>query len=304
VSSFLLGTISALVVGACVSPVLILALGAAITQGDPWLGAVIMGSMAVGMGLLLVLFGFGAGWLLPKTGEWMNSIQILFGLMVLGVAIYLLESLGLFPVLYLWAALFIFSGFYIYQLITDTHKPLLNSFIKMLGTMLILWGSMSLVGASLGSSNVLNPLQNLFTNVSASNGIATRSTNANGDALEFHHTTTLDEVNALLQQATASQKPVLIDFYADWCLDCKRMLRTTYKETQVQRALKDWVLIKIDVTNTSSISEEVKRFFKVFGPPATLFFKRNGVEHANLRQYGYLNKDDFVNIINRATNSD
>ena len=291
ISSFALGLVSALVVGACVSPVLILALGAAITQGDPVLGASIMGAMATGMGLLLILFGFGAGWILPRAGAWMNQVQVLFGLMVLGVAIYLLDSLAVFPVLYLWAALLLITGFYLWQLSSDVSSGLLKSVWKASGVAVICWGLMSLIGASIGSVSILKPLENLTLNNAAQN---------NNNAVEFAHTTSLQEVQNLLQNAQQAKQPVFVDFYADWCLDCKRMQRTTYRETSVINALTNWSKIEIDVTDTSDQSEEVKRYFDVFGPPATLLFDSNGNEYQNLRQYGYLNEADFLSLINKA----
>ena len=290
-SSFGLGLVSALVVGACVSPVLILALGAAITKGDPILGASIMGSMAIGMGLLLILFGFGAGWILPKAGAWMNQVQTLFGLMVLGVAIYLLDTLGAFPTLYLWAALLLVAGFFIWHIATEVDSGLLKSSWRALSIGVMAWGLMALTGASLNSTNILNPLETLA---------ARNATPAQTSAVEFTHTTTLDEVTSLLDQAKKSQKPVLIDFYADWCLDCKRMERTTYREQNVISALENWSKIEIDVTDTNDNSEKLKQYFSVFGPPATLFINADGTENQDLRQYGYLSEDDFLALLSRA----
>jgi len=126
-SSFTLGLISALVVGACVSPILILTLGAAISKGDPVLGAAIMSAMALGMGLLLILFGFGAGWLLPRAGAWMQQIQVLFGFMVIGVAIYIAGFIDAVPVLYLWSALLLWAGFYIWHMTGEISSAIANS---------------------------------------------------------------------------------------------------------------------------------------------------------------------------------
>ena len=284
--------ISALVVGACVSPILILALGAAITQGDPVLGAAIMGAMAVGMGLLLILFGFGAGWLLPKAGAWMSRIQIVFGFMVLGVAVYLLSTLSYIPSLYLWSALLLCTGLYIWQISQDIKTPLLSSVIRSISAALLIWASMALVGGSLGGSDILRPLNTIsFNNGTASN-----------EKLKFTHTTTLSEVKKLMASAKQNQQPVMIDFYADWCTDCTRMQKTTYRRASVLSALEGWRLIEIDVTETSNDSEEVKQFFKVFGPPATLFISNDGVERSDLRQYGYLNESELLTLIDKAAN--
>ena len=295
ISSFGLGLLSALVVGACVSPILILALGAAITQGDPLLGASIMGAMAVGMGMLLILFGFGAGWILPKAGAWMQQVQVIFGLMVLGVAIYLIDTLGMFPSLYLWAALLLFSGLYLWALVDDAPGTMLVSGLRTVSAGLLLWGAMSVVGGSLGGTDILRPLSQLGAGVTASQAGATERS-----PLPFTTVTTLREAKSLLEQAQRDGRPALVDFYADWCLDCKRMHRTTFKQQSVASALSGWSLIEIDVTKTNDDSQEVKRFFDVFGPPATLFIGADGNEVQELRQYGYLNEQDFLTLVQRT----
>lgn len=288
-SSFGLGLISALVVGACVSPVLILTLGAAITQGDPILGAAIMSAMSAGMGILLVLFGFGAGWILPKTGVWMNQIQVLFGFMVLGVSIYIASFNPLVPALYLWAGLLLWSGVYIWQMANGVTAQLLSTAIKAGSMIMIIWGAMALIGGNTGGADILHP----FANVTTSN--ANKKTH-----LPFEKVTTLEQAHTLLRQAQSRNKKVLVDFYADWCLDCKRMQRTTFTEAAVHSALEDWVLIEADVTVTNSDSEELKQFFDVFGPPATVFIQGDGSEYVDLRQYGYMTKDQFLAIIAQA----
>ena len=95
-------------------------------------------------------------------------------------------------------------------------------------------------------------------------------------------------------------KPFVLDFYADWCLDCKRMERTTYREQNVISALENWSKIEIDVTDTNDNSEKLKQYFSVFGPPATLFINADGTENQDLRQYGYLSEDDFLALLSRA----
>ena len=293
ISSFALGLISALVVGACVSPILILALGAAISQGDPMLGAAIMGSMAVGMGLLLIVFGFGAGWLLPKAGAWMSRIQIVFGFMVLGVAVYLLSALPYIPSLYLWSGLLLCTGFYIWQISDELESPLIGSVFRASSAALIIWGSMALIGGSFSGSDILRPLDSMsYSNSATSN-----------DKLVFTRTTRLEEVQTLMQTAKQKKYAVMIDFYADWCIDCKRMKRTTYRLSSIKSALSGWSLIEIDVTETSKDSEQVKQFFKVFGPPATLFIATDGIERSDLRQYGYLNESKLLSLINSAANA-
>lgn len=285
-SSFALGLISALVVGACVSPVLIITLGAAITQGDPVLGAAIMSAMASGMGILLVLFGFGAGWIMPKTGAWMNQIQVLFGFMVLGVAIYIASFNSAVPSLFLWSALLLWTAVYLWQLTRDqTH--LFSTAIRALSIGFGLWGAMALIGGNTGGSDILKPLSKLSTSYSS----------AQSQKLPFNTITTLAQAKTLLKQSKADNKKVFVDFYADWCLDCKRMEKSTFTEPTIHSALQNWSLIKVDVTVTNDDSEELKQFFDVFGPPASLFINANGSEFSDLRQYGYLDTNAFLDII-------
>ena len=293
-SSFALGLISALVVGACVSPILIITLGAAITQGDPILGAGIMSAMAAGMGLLLIVFGFGAGWILPKTGAWMKQIQVVFGFMVIGVAIYLTSTLDLLPTLFLWSGLLLCTGFYLFNVARQIPSMLGSSSIRALAFASLAWGAMALVGGATNGNDILNPLHSIQV---SSNNVQT-----NVRSLNFQTTTTTNGAKALLSSATKAGRPVVLDFYADWCLDCKRMHRTTFKDPVVIDALEPWDLIEIDVTDTNQDSEEVKKYFSVFGPPATLFFNSDGTENTELRQYGYLKSEDFLNILGKTKN--
>ena len=294
ISSFILGLISALVVGACVSPILIITLGAAITQGDPILGSAIMSAMALGMGTLLILFGFGAGWLLPKAGAWMEHVQRLFGFMVLGVAIFIASSVATVPTLLLWAALLIMTGFYLLQMGKgDSASAIITAVIKALAFISILWGALALIGGSLNKNgDILSPLDGI-------NFQSTNNTQLN-DNLVFDKVTTLAQANQLLNSAKQAGKPVMVDFYADWCLDCKRMHKSTYKKPSVIDALSGWKIIEIDVTETSDDSEEVKRAFNVFGPPATLFFQAKGDEINELRQYGYMNENVFLSVLEKT----
>ncbi len=294
ISSFGLGLISALVVGACVSPILIVTLGAAISKGDPVLGMAIMSAMALGMGSLLILFGFGAGWLLPRTGAWMDNIQVLFGFMVLGVAIFIASALPWLPQLYLWAALLFWSGCYLLRFAAQLNADLVSSLVKASGIAALIWAGMALVGGSTGGSDILKPLHSAtFFNGNSNNNVGNKK-------LPFEVVTTASQADSLLDKARLTGQPVLIDFYADWCLDCKRMDRTTFLEPSVHEATKGWTLIKIDVTKTNNDSETVKKRFQVFGPPATLFVGANGVERQDLRQYGYLDESEFLSLISLA----
>ena len=165
----------------------------------------------------------------------------------------------------------------------------------MVSVIMIIWGAAALLGAQFGGKDITQPLDSVRIGSLNSAGAATID-----NKLPFNRITTVVEATQLLEVAKASKQPVLVDFYADWCLDCKRMQRSTFTEQSVHIALNNWLLIEADVTDTNDNSEALKKFFDVFGPPATLFIKANGEEHQNLRQYGYMNKDDFLTIVDQA----
>ncbi len=292
VSSFVLGAISSLIIGACVSPLLIGVVGAVAATGDPVLGAAVMGSLALGMDTLLIALGFGAGWLLPKAGAWMNHVQVILGFMVLAAAIFIASFIDLVPVLYFWAGLFIWFAYYLFSMASSITSEVVKTLVKAFSTMLLIWGALALIGAFNGGKDFTRPLASVSFG-SSGNAAAT-------EKMPFNVITTLAEAQNLLATAKADSKPVLVDFYADWCIDCKRMDRTTFMSTNVHQALSDWVLIKADVTDTNDNSEALKRYFDVFGPPATLFIKADGSEHQNLRQYGYMQESDFLALLNQA----
>jgi len=294
ITAFVLGAISSLVVGACVSPLLIVAIGAAITLGDPVLGSAVMSSLALGMGTLLIALGFGAGWLLPKAGAWMNRVQIILGFMVLAAAIFIAGFIDLVPVMYFWSALLVWFGFYLWSFANDIAVEVLKSLLKGAATLLVVWGCIALLGAFNGGNDIMKPLGSASFGTANVNQVAS-------EKLAFNTVTTVTEAQALLASAKADKKPVLVDFYADWCIDCKRMDRTTFMSPSVQQALSGWVLIKAEVTDTNDDSEALKQFFDVFGPPATLYIKSDGSEHQNLRQYGYMQESDFLSILSQAT---
>jgi len=292
VGIFFLGLVSALIVGACVSPVLISALGAAIAAKDPVLGGAIMFSLAHGQGMILIAIGIGAGFLLPRFGKWMDSVKHLFGVLLLAVAIYLLSFLPQVPVLFLWAALLIVSAVY---LSATQGLPADASGWRYLwkgtGTLLLVWGVAALFGGFAGNRDILHPLSLPGPGIVASTADSTR---AAASEHPFDRVRTLRDIEDRLAAAKASGKPAILDYYADWCTDCVRMEKGTLADPRVREALKSFVLIQADVTKTDDTSRAVKRKFSVYGPPAMLLFAPNGEERQTLRTYGYRTADEFL----------
>ncbi|MEK7206781.1 MAG: protein-disulfide reductase DsbD [Pseudomonadota bacterium] len=300
IGAFILGLVSALIIGACVSPVLVSVLGVAIAAKDPVLGGAIMFALAHGQGMILIAIGIGAGFLLPKFGKWMDSVKHLFGVLLLAVAIYLLSFLPQVPVLFLWAMLLIVSAVYL----GATQGLPANAdgwryFWKGIGTFLLLWGVAALLGGFAGNRDILHPLPLPGSGVVANTAIGTDGTRAAASEHLFDRARTLREVEDRLAAAKASGKPVILDYYADWCTDCVRMEKGTLADPRVREALKSFVLIQADVTQTDDTSRAVKKKFSVYGPPAMLFFGANGEERQDLRAYGYRTVDEFLTILKK-----
>ena len=291
----IMGLLSALIVSACVSPLLITALGVAIQKGDPWLGASMMFAMAMGMGVFLIAFGFGASWLVPKAGEWMNRVKEFFGFLVLAVAIIVASSIKQVPLLLFWSPLLLGFGFWLWQIAKETETNGRVIVFNVIAVMSFLWGVTAFIGGLTGSQQITQPLSKLFV---ANNTALVAGT---PHEMLFKKVTSVAQIKTLLQEAKADGKPVLVDYYADWCTDCKRMDAGTYSESEVIGTFSDWQLIKIDVTKVNDESQSAKDFYSVFGPPATLFIDGAGNELKDLRRYGYIKKKEIMDLANQVS---
>ncbi len=294
---FVLGMVSALIVGACVSPLLIVALGVAIAKADPLLGGAIMFSMAWGMGVFLIGLGLGAGFLLPRAGPWMDNVKYVFGVLLLGVAIYLLGAIPEVPVLYLWGALLIVVAVYL----GATHglpdgASGWRYLWKGVGVFCMVWGVLALLGGMAGNRDITRPLPFGDFNVA---GASVFRGDGGGAQHLFTRVRTMQELNGQLEQARTQGRPVLLDYYADWCVDCIKMEKATFNHPEVSRVLRErFVLIQADVTDPSDPeSRAIKRRFGVFGPPAMLFFAPGGDERRDLRRYGFMDAAEFLDHI-------
>ena len=299
--TFFLGLISALIVGACVTPLLMLVLVVAIQAGDPILGASMMFAMAMGMGVFLVMMGVGAGHLLPKAGTWMDTIKYIFGALLIGVAIYILTPLQAVPVLLLWGIFFIVCGVYMgaTQSIPEGSSNW-RYLWKGLGIVVLIWGVLSLIGSVFGNRDFMQPMDISNMNFGSSQGVASQgATIAPHDLfIQLHNT---DDLDRELAKAKAAGKPVILDYYATWCTDCRRMEKATFANPAVQKILREkFVMLQADVEDPNNAkTEAIKKRFKVFGPPAMLFFDKNGKMRKELNFYGFKKPDEFIEILNK-----
>jgi thiol:disulfide interchange protein DsbD len=288
-----MGVLSALIVGPCVAAPLAAALIVIGQSGDPVRGGAALFALSLGMGAPLIAFGASAGRLLPKAGAWMNVIRNAFGILLLGVAAWMLERIvPPAAALALWAGVFFLAAVFLGALdhVGEAAHPG-RRLAKGLGLMAMLYGAVLLVGAAAGGGSLAQPLAGLGTR--AADG-------ASADATVFRRVKTAADVDDALLQASAAGRGVMLDFYADWCVDCKRMDKYTFSEPTVQAALQGAVLLKADVTANDAEDRALMSRYGIYGPPATLFFGPDGQERAAFRLLGFVPAAEFAEHVRDA----
>ncbi len=266
ISVFLMGALSALIVSPCVSAPLVGVLAYIAESGNVILGGVALLALGLGMGIPLLLIGVSAGKLLPKAGPWMEGIKKFCGVLMLGLAILMLGRIlpGTVTLL-LWAALFVGSAVFMGAFNTaHSHLTRLN---KGIGLVCLMYATVLMVGAVLGNSDPFRPL----AGVKFFNYQLARERN-----LSFTVLQDMSQLNQQLEIAKADGKPVIIDFYADWCASCITMDNTVFTHPKVKRALQDFVLLRANVTDNNGFDQALLKRFNVIAPPTVLFFNREG----------------------------
>jgi thioredoxin:protein disulfide reductase len=285
----IMGFLSALIVGPCVTAPLVAALLVIANTGDAVLGGLSLFSLSLGMGAPLLLIGTAGGKLLPRAGAWMDAIKAVFGVLLLAVAIWMLSRfLPAWATAALSALLLIASGIYLGAL-ESTGDSGWRKLWKSTGFVLLLWGSLVLIGVAAGGGGLLTPLKGLFGGAGGS-GPATAV-----HALPFKRIKGVQGLEQAL--AAANGRPVMLDFYADWCVSCKEMEEYTFSDPAVQKALSNFVLLQADVTANDAADQALLKRFGLFGPPGIIFFGGNGREERNLRVVGYMPAGDFLKKI-------
>ena len=292
----IMGALSALIVGPCVAPPLAGAVVYISQTKDPIFGGLALFSLALGMGLPLLAFGTGARWL-PRAGRWMELVKIVFGIAFLWLAIWMLERI-LDPVwiMFLAGILLVGKGVHLHALERLPENPTgWQKTWKAIGVIFVILGVLQFIGMASGARDWTRPLENLGGRASADVG------GAGGNELVFAKASSNDALDAVLAQAKAAGKPVLFDFYADWCIECKRMERTTFRDAAVIAATSDYVRIKADVTEQSDAHVALQQRFGIIGPPATLFFDPTGNELRGERLIGYEDASAFAARLARVS---
>ncbi len=284
----LMGIFSAAIVSPCVAAPLAGALLYISQTRDVMLGGIALFAMSIGMGVPLILVGVFEGAFLPKSGHWMRSVKHFFGVLLLAVAIWIVSPV--LPVavqMFAWAALLTGSAMVLRAI--DPLAPEAGTAARLLkgvGFLALLAGAALAIGAFAGSRDVLRPLSGLV--------------GGSGSAAQEVRFTRVKNVAELDTKLQTAGRPVMLDFYADWCVSCKEMEAFTFTDARVKAKMGQMLLLQADVTGNSDEDKALLKRFSLFGPPGIIFFDLQGKEIQGLRVIGYQSADAFMTTLNRA----
>ncbi|ALS63090.1 protein-disulfide reductase DsbD [Pandoraea norimbergensis] len=295
VGAAMMGILSGLIVSPCVTAPLAAALAFIAKTGDAVFGGATLFALSLGMGLPLVILAGGGGTLLPRAGAWMDGVKRFFGFLLLGVALWIVRPLLSTQVLLLgWGVLLLVAA--TFMRVFDTLPDGVSGarrLLKGLGVAVALLGAVALVGAAAGARDPLAPLAGLST-------VASGSASAGAQAAEGVKFQRVRSVAELDQVVAAAGRPVMFDFYADWCISCKEMERFVFTDPRVKARLDQMVLVQADVTANNADDQALLKRFALFGPPGIIFFDGKGAEVAGSRVIGAQSADQFLRSLDKA----
>jgi thiol:disulfide interchange protein DsbD len=282
-----MGALSALIVSACVAPVLIGALAFIAQGGSPLRGAIAMLAIALGMGTPLLLVGASAGALLPRAGAWMETIKNLFGVAFLFVAVWLLNR-----IVTGWGGMLLWAVPAVALAVTLWRAQSKSSGARLawrgVAALAALYAVVLVAGGAMGSTNPLAPIPQLATQQKQ---------------LEFKRIKTVADLQREVTSASNRGRSVMLDFYADWCVSCKEMEHNTFTESEVHSALANTTLLQADVTANDDEDRALLQHFGIFGPPTIAFYGADGMERRNFRVVGFMKAAEFAAVVRQAVAS-
>jgi thiol:disulfide interchange protein DsbD len=243
-------------------------------------------AMGLGMGLPLLLVGASAGHWLPRAGVWLERVQQVFGVVSLAVAVWFLERIV--PpalALALWALLLLGASIFLGAL--EPLRELASGWARLwktLGVAFLGYGGVLMVGAAAGAEDVFYPLAPFVARSSASPAAVKPV---------FGAVKSTADLAAALASAAVAGRPVLLDVYADWCVECKRLERNTFGDPVIAAQMTAFTLLRIDVTANDDADRAILASLELFGPPAVLLYDTRSQERRDLRLIGYTNAADF-----------
>ena len=287
-SVFFIGALSALVVSPCVSAPLAGALLYISSTADAVIGGASLFALGLGMGVPLIIIAVSGSKLLPKAGQWMNQVKYVFGIMLLAVAVWLLSRfLSAQISMLLWAVLIGITG--VQMGAFEAANSGWQKTFKGAGLILAFYAATLLLGALTGAHDPLKPLDRLIPGAPGGQS----SVNTKTEKVAFNKITSLNGLEAELEKAQAAGKPVMLDFYADWCISCIVMENNVFPLPHIRSKLETFHLVKADVTPNSEDNQALMNHFGLFGPPSILFFDKDGKEIKHLRIIGEISESGF-----------
>jgi len=290
-----MGFLSALIVGPCINAPLIGALIYIANVGDAVIGGTALFALSMGMGLPLLVIGTSAGKLLPKAGSWMGTVKAVSGVLLLALAIWMLERIVPAPVVLLLAGILLITSS-IYMGALEAIREGASGWFRLwkgMGVIALVYGTVLVIGAAAGSHSLLHPLQGITARPDVPGGYAMVH------ALPFQRIKGVEGLDTALRKAAEDGKPVMLDFYADWCISCKEMEAFTFSNSGVQETLGDFVLLQSDVTDHDEQDRALLQRLDLFGPPAILFYNVAGYELRNYRIVGFMSASRFTSHVER-----
>ena len=285
--SLIAGFLSALVVSPCVSAPLFGALLAVSTIGSPLLGFVALFMLGFGLSAPLILIGATQGKIMPKAGAWMNWVKQGFALLLFAVALLLIERVFISPVmLVVWALWFMVLATWAWSWLGKGRI-----LTQALGLIAGIWAACLMVGAALGNDDSLHPLASLSAApmmMTSANGVSGASNSAN-DA----HITTLAELDAIL----ADNPKVIVDVTAEWCVECRIIEKNLFHNRPAQ--MQDWLLVRLDITETTEDSKAILARYQLFGPPALLYYQDGQLVNQQVGEIGRSAFEQTLEALNR-----
>lgn len=290
ISTFMMGMLSSLVVGPCIAAPLAGILLFIAQTGNMWLGALALFTLAWGQGALLLLLGLSSGKLMPRMGQWLNQVKWVCGMLLLAVALWLIDpllpsalSMGL------WAGILVAFATVLGVFTPIVEMRLSTLLLRVLGVLMLIWAMLLMIGLATGSHQLFRPLDRLLVG-------STVAPVAQSERLSFESVDNLTELNRVL---ASTSEPVLLDFYADWCVSCKEMEQFTFTDAKVATLMSQMRLLRVDMTDVTEAYRSLLRQFNLFGPPAILVFKQGEL---NARIVGFENASTFANSLQKVLN--
>jgi len=277
-----MGALSALIVTTCVGPALVAALSVIGQSGQVARGGLALFTMAIGMGVPLLVVGASAGQLLPRAGAWMETVKQAMGALMLAVAVWMLSRL-LPPQVTIWLWIIPLAALAVILLRATWRTPGGRAMARLLAVVAAAYAFVIGIGAVRGATNPLQPLK------------ATIEVD-----LPFERIKSVDDLTARVATAQAAGQSVMLDFYADWCVSCKEMEHYTFTDPAVQAALANTLWLQADVTANDATDQALLKHFGIFGPPTIAFYGADGAERKNYRVVGFMKAEEFAPLVAAA----